>query len=74
MYEYLQIHPVPCRIGLIVVNLSSHRWYNKNITRGEAEDLLMKEVKTVSVFKDPLIIQFSLIYAPSCDLTKKCSI
>uniref|UniRef100_A0A3B4WNJ3 Tyrosine-protein kinase n=1 Tax=Seriola lalandi dorsalis TaxID=1841481 RepID=A0A3B4WNJ3_SERLL len=32
-------------IGLIVVNLSSHRWYNKNITRGEAEVLLMKEGK-----------------------------
>uniref|UniRef100_A0A3B4U7L1 Tyrosine-protein kinase n=1 Tax=Seriola dumerili TaxID=41447 RepID=A0A3B4U7L1_SERDU len=32
-------------IGLIVVNLSSHRWYNKNITRGDAEALLMKEGK-----------------------------
>uniref|UniRef100_A0A673BRW5 Tyrosine-protein kinase n=1 Tax=Sphaeramia orbicularis TaxID=375764 RepID=A0A673BRW5_9TELE len=27
------------------VNLSFHRWYNKNITRGEAEDLLMSKGK-----------------------------
>uniref|UniRef100_A0A7N8Y9M8 non-specific protein-tyrosine kinase n=1 Tax=Mastacembelus armatus TaxID=205130 RepID=A0A7N8Y9M8_9TELE len=32
-------------IDLTVNNLLSCRWYNKNITRGEAEDLLMKEVK-----------------------------
>ncbi|KAG7241792.1 hypothetical protein INR49_024762, partial [Caranx melampygus] len=31
--------------GLIVVNLFSHRWYNKNVTRGEAEVLLMNEGK-----------------------------
>uniref|UniRef100_A0A4W6CJ04 Tyrosine-protein kinase n=1 Tax=Lates calcarifer TaxID=8187 RepID=A0A4W6CJ04_LATCA len=29
-------------------NFERFEWYNKNITRGEAEDLLMKEVKTVS--------------------------
>lgn len=56
---------------MIAVNLSSHRWYNKHITRGEAEDLLMKEVKAMSVFKDPAIIQFSFVYAPSCVLTGK---
>lgn len=32
------------------MDLLFHRWYNKNITRGEAEGLLMKEVKTTSTF------------------------
>lgn len=31
-------------IDLTGMNWLSRRWYNKNITRGEAEDLLMKEV------------------------------
>lgn len=31
------------------MNSSSNRWYNKNITRGEAEELLKKEVLKVLI-------------------------
>ena len=51
--------------------MSSHRWYNRNITRGEAEELLMREVKTMSAFKDPVIIRFSLVYSSNLGSTKK---
>uniref|UniRef100_A0A7N5ZSQ8 Tyrosine-protein kinase n=1 Tax=Anabas testudineus TaxID=64144 RepID=A0A7N5ZSQ8_ANATE len=44
-----------------VKNFERFEWYNKNITRGEAEDLLMKEVKTMSVFKDPTNIQLCFV-------------
>lgn len=65
----MQIHSVLYTINSFVVYLSSHRWYNKNITRGEAEDLLMKQV--MSVFKDPVIIPFSFVCASERVLTEQ---
>lgn len=50
------MHSDAYRINSFVFVLSRHRWYNKNITRGEAEELLMNEVKTTSVFKDSALI------------------
>ena len=65
----MQIHSALYTINQFVFYLSPHRWYNKNITRGEAEDLLMKQV--MSVFMDPVIIPFSFVWASDRVLTEQ---
>lgn len=39
--------------------------------RGSGESVNERGKNNVNVFKDPVIIQFSSIYAPGCVLTEK---
>lgn len=42
--------------------MSSRSWYNRNITRGEAEELLMKEVKCLRINYQFFFVFVGIVY------------